>query len=190
MQVEIFCIGTEYRIPARKRPSFWKELITEVRTIYGGQITYASNWDNYDQITWWDAVDFIGIDSYFPLASGSHPSVEQIKEGWEPVKRDLAAFSLKWDKPILFTEYGFQSANGAAGPHWEVDKSSNNINEELQADAYEATFQSLQNVTWWKGGFFWKWHFTSNSSRWKGTEWTPQGKPAEQVIARWYQKIN
>ena len=189
MNVELFCIGTEYRIPAKERPQFWRSLIKQVREVYKGKITYASNWDNFQNITWWDEVDYIGVDAYFPLAEGRHPTVEEIKKGWQPIKQILSVFSEKWNKPILFTEYGFQSANGAAGSHWEVDKSESSANPQLQADAYEATFQALENEEWWAGGFFWKWHFTSRYGRWRGTEWTPQNKPAEEVIARWYAKI-
>ena len=188
LDVEMLCIGTEYRIPAKERPEFWKHLISQIREVYNGQITYASNWDNFENITWWDKVDFIGIDAYFPLAEGDHPSVAEIEKGWEPVKSKLSEFSRRWNKPILFTEYGFQSANGAAGKHWELDKSSTNINEELQADAYEATYRSLMDEPWFAGGFLWKWHFTSRHDRWRGTEWTPQNKPAEAVIAKWYGK--
>lgn len=190
MHVEMLCIGTEFRIPAKKRPEFWRSLIKQVREVYGGKITYASNWDNYENISWWDAADYIGIDAYFPLAEGNHPSIEQIKAGWGPIKKNLASFSKKWDKPILFTEYGFQSVNGATGRHWEVDKSEENMNLQLQADAYEATFQAFQDEGWWAGGFFWKWHFTTRHWGMRGTEWTPQEKPAEEVIARWYGKIH
>lgn len=188
MNVELFCIGTEYRIPAKERPEFWKSLIKEIKKVYKGKLTYASNWDNYENVSWWDELDYIGIDAYFPLVEEAQPSIEDIKEGWQPVRQKLASFSAKWNKPILFTEYGFQSANGAAGKHWEVDKSEGNVNEELQANAYEATFQVLENESWYAGGFFWKWHFTSRYGRWRGTEWTPQNKPAEEVIAKWYSK--
>lgn len=189
LNVEMLCIGTEYRQPAKERPAFWRELIKDIRKVYDGKITYASNWDNYENISWWDAVDYIGIDAYFPLAEGAHPTIAEIEEGWEPIKVELASFSAKWDKPILFTEYGFQSANGAAGKHWELDKSSENINEQLQADAYQATYQALMDENWFAGGFLWKWHFTyQGGGRWRGTEWTPQNKPAEKVIARWYGK--
>lgn len=185
---EMLCIGTEYRIPARERPEFWRNLIKEVRKRYSGKITYASNWDNYENITWWDAVDYIGIDAYFPLVDGSNPSMDEIVNGWQPIKQEMASFASKWNKQILFTEYGFQSVNGATGRHWEVDKSESNVNEELQANAYEATFRVFEDEAWYAGGFFWKWHFNSRNGRWRGTEWTPQNKPAEQVIARWYSK--
>jgi len=186
--VELFCVGTEYRIPAKERPRFWRNLIKQVRSVYRGKITYAANWDNYQNISWWDAVDYIGIDAYFPIVEGKQPSIEEIKKGWEPYRQSMESFSQQWDKPVLFTEFGFQSAHGAVGQHWEVDKSEENANPQLQADAYEATFQVFSDESWWAGGFFWKWHLTSRYGRWRGTEWTPQGKPAEQVIARWYGK--
>lgn len=189
MNVEILCIGTEYRTPAKERPKFWRGLIFDVREVYSGKITYASNWDNYENITWWDEVDYIGIDAYFPLVEGDNPSVEEIKEGWTPLAKNLSSFSEKWDKPILFTEYGFQSANGAAGKHWEIDQNDfENANEEIQANAYEATFQALEKENWYLGGFFWKWHFNLNKDRIRPTTWTPQNKKAEQVIAKWYGK--
>lgn len=187
--VEMLCIGTEYRIPAKERPEFWRGLIKNIREVYSGKLTYASNWDNYENITWWNELDYIGIDAYFPLVEGAHPTVKEIEEGWKPIKTKLSSFSHKWNKPILFTEYGFQSANGAAGKHWELDKSSENTNEQLQADAYEATYRALMKESWFAGGFLWKWHFTyTGGGRWRGTEWTPQNKPAEKVIARWYGK--
>lgn len=186
LDVELLCIGTEYRIPARERPDFWRKLIGEVRQIYSGKITYASNWDNFMNISWWDAVDYIGVDAYFPLVENVNPTAEQLVRGWKPIVDELEYFSEKWDKPILFTEYGFQSMDGAAGRHWELDNKEDPVNEELQANAYEATFQSFMNKSWYAGGFFWKWYFFQRSPERYTTDWTPQNKKAEKVIARWY----
>ncbi len=188
--VEMLCIGTEYRTPAKERPEFWIDLIRKIKKIYSGKITYASNWDNYMNITWWDHVDYIGIDSYFPLAEGDRPSLAEIKQGWIPLKSELELFSKKWDKPILFTEYGFQSVKGGAGKHWEVDKAIENADMEVQSRAYEATFESLWNEPWFAGGFLWKWHLTTRGAERNQTRFTPQGKPAETVIAKWYGKSN
>ncbi len=190
MNAEMICIGTEYRVAARKRSKFWRKLIQDIRKIYSGKITYAANWDNYKNITWWDALDYIGIDSYFPLTIGVDPSIKSIKIGWNPIKKELAKFSEKWNKQILFTEYGFQSMTGATGRHWEIEKNEKNVNLQLQANAYEATFQALENEDWWAGGFFWKWHFSNLKNDWVRHEWTPQNKPAEKIIAKWYEKLN
>jgi hypothetical protein len=184
----MLCIGTEYRTPAKERPEFWRSLTKKVRKQYTGKITYASNWDNYMNITWWDEVDYIGIDSYFPLADGDSPSLDEIKKGWVPLKKDLELFSERWEKPILFTEYGFQSVKGGAGKHWEVDKATENADMEIQSKAYEAKFQSLWDESWFAGGFLWKWHLTTRGAERNKTRFTPQGKPAEQIIAKWYGK--
>lgn len=186
--VEMYCIGTEYKIPSKDRPDFWRGLTKKIRKIYGGKITYAANWDNYANITWWDEMDYIGIDSYFPLANGDDPSIEEIKKGWQPIKKNLSLFAKKWNKPILFTEYGFQSVNGGAGRHWEVDKSSANTNMLIQSNAYQATFESVWNENWFSGGFLWKWHLTNTGNKRNLTRFTPQGKPAQQVISKWYKE--
>ena len=184
--VELFCVGTEYRMPARERPAFWRNLIAGVRKVYNGKITYASNWDNYNKIAWWDAVDYVGVDAYFPLTEEEDPGVEAIKAGWISLRSDLEAFSKKWGRKILFTEYGYQSANGGAGKHWEVDKSWENTNMDLQSDAYKALYESLWDEDWFSGGFLWKWHLTSWGAEANKTRFTPQGKPAEKIIAKWY----
>ncbi len=186
MNVEVFCIGTEYRIPARERPEFWRKLIGEVREVFKGKVTYASNWDNYMNISWWDAVDYIGIDAYFPLTENLNPTTDQLVRGWKPIVKELESFSGKWEKPILFTEYGFQSMDGAAGRHWELNKEQALVNEDLQANAYEATFQVFMDKDWYAGGFFWKWYFMQRSPDRYTTDWTPQSKKAEQIIAKWY----
>jgi len=41
---EMYCIGTELEAFVTARPSFWKNLIKEVRKVYSGEITYAANW--------------------------------------------------------------------------------------------------------------------------------------------------
>ena len=188
MGVELFCIGTEYRYPAKERSQFWKALIREVKKVYDGPLTYASNWDNFMNISWWDEVDYIGVDSYFPLAEGDNPSLDEIKNGWAPMKEELKELASKWNRPVLFTEYGFQSVNGGAGKHWEVDKSSQNVNMEVQKTAYEATFESVWDEPWFVGGFLWKWHLTTRGAEHNVTRFTPQGKPAEKIIAEWYLK--
>ena len=71
--VEMICIGTEYRIPARERPEYWKQLIREIKEVYKGEITYAANWDNYENISWWNQLDYIGIDAYFPIVNSQNP---------------------------------------------------------------------------------------------------------------------
>jgi len=58
-KVEAFCVGTEYKIAALEREPFWRDLIIKIRDIYDGQLTYAANWDHYQNIPFWDELDFM-----------------------------------------------------------------------------------------------------------------------------------
>ncbi len=182
LQADMFCIGTEFRIGAVKREAFWRKLITEVRDIYDGPVTYASNWDNYQNVKFWDQLDYIGVDAYFPVTDSPEPSMSELEQGWQEEMGRLEKFSKKYKKPILFTEYGYQSLKGAAGKHWEIDKSHHYIDMEVQANAYQALFNVFWDQKWFAGGFFWKWHLREDVGGPGNPNFTPQGKLAEEVI--------
>ena len=78
----MFCIGTEQGSSVKESPEYWLYLIEEVRKIYHGKITYAGNWDNYKNCTFWNKLDYIGIDAYFPVTNAANPNSQQLSEGW------------------------------------------------------------------------------------------------------------
>ncbi|MEM6723389.1 MAG: hypothetical protein AAF598_05080, partial [Bacteroidota bacterium] len=47
--------------------STWRTIIRSARQHYTGELTLAANFDNYREISFWDELDFIGINAYFPL---------------------------------------------------------------------------------------------------------------------------
>jgi len=47
----------------------WRNLVWEVRTVFSGRVTYAANFDEYTDVTWWPYLDVMGINAYFPLRS-------------------------------------------------------------------------------------------------------------------------
>ncbi len=184
-KVALFCIGTEFRLVASNNPDFWISLISKVRKVYSGKITYASNWDNYDKVKFWSYLDVMGIDAYFPLSDKIKPSVEELESAWLPVVNKLQAHSTQWQKPILFTEFGYRNIQKAAGKHWEF-KDSDPVSMSEQANGYTALFNSLWSQDWFLGGFLWKWHLKPNSGGPTDNKFTPQGKEAENVIRKHY----
>ena len=192
MQVDLFCIGTEIRHSTEKRPQFWRDLIDEIKTVYQGKLTYAPNWDDYDKVTFWDKLDYIGTDAYFPLLPDKTPSVCQLKEAWKPTFNKLKAYAKKWDKPMLFTEFGYMSMDGCAHKTWELEKNRGtvNANEVAQANAIQALLETFGQEDWWAGGFQWKWYPSEHSAMGEGKQakdYTPQGKQTEQVLKIMYQ---
>lgn len=187
LDVELLCLGTEYRIAARKRPDFWRGLSDSIRRFYEGQLTYAANWDNFDSIAFWDALDFAGIDAYFPLTAQEKPTAAQLDSAWGPHWRRLVALHQRTGKPVLFTEYGYLSAAGALREPWESAGRGVRVDMALQQKGLEALYRNFWPQEWFAGGFLWKWHATY---RVRGgpsdAGYTPQNKPALETIRYWY----
>lgn len=184
LQVDLFCLGTEYRKAVVERPQFWEDLIDKVKVVFDGNITYAANWDEYEDVGFWDKMDYIGVDAYFPLTETATPLIEELVSAWKPIKSDLKAMSDSLQKPMLFTEYGYRSVDGAAGQQWDLDGRA--YNPQAQRKAYLAFFESFWNEEWVAGGFFWKWHFAGRAGGEEDKRYTPQGKPALKIIENTY----
>ena len=190
--VEMICIGTEFRISTKKRTKFWNELISEIRKKYDGKLVYSANWDDYENISFWKDLDYIGLSAYFPLSDFDTPNKLFLSLKWKSVVKRLKRYSAKMKKPILFTEYGYLSVDGAAGKTWELEKDINNltVNERAQANAYEALFDSFWKEDFWAGGFLWKWFPNGYGHEgYPEKDYTPQNKEAALIIEKWYSKI-
>jgi hypothetical protein len=187
--VEILCIGTEIKQSVIQRPHYWNQLIRKIRQRYHGLITYAANWDEYTAIKFWPALDFIGIDAYFPLSDLSTPKVTDLMHPWEQVLKELEKTHKKYKKKILFTEYGYLSVDGAAGKTWELESKLPllSYNEDAQANSIQALIECCKQKSFWAGGFLWKWYPDIHLAK-KGMakDHTPQGKLAEKVLRNLY----
>jgi hypothetical protein len=190
--IDMFCIGTEYKVAVIKREKFWRTLIAKVRENYCGQIIYSANWDSFESVPIWDALDYVGISSYFPLTEAKTPSNYELGKAWKPITRKLNKFSRRNNKKIIFTEYGYLSVDHCADKSWELEKKikSLDINETGQANALSALYEHCSKEEFWAGGFLWKWFPNMQGHEgYPDKDYTPQGKLAEDVITEWYGKI-
>lgn len=190
-QAEMLCIGTEFKICATKHPDKWRGLIAEIRKRYSGPLVYASNWDEFEEITFWDALDYIGVNAYFPLHDSKTPDVKTLKKSWQKPLQKMKDIACRYDRPIIFTEYGYLSVDGCAHKTWELEKKVNSldINEQAQANALQALMETFWDENWWAGGFMWKWFPNiENRKEFPKWEYTTQGKQAELVMKTWYGK--
>ncbi|MEM1119313.1 MAG: hypothetical protein AAGJ18_02630 [Bacteroidota bacterium] len=185
-EVDLFAIGTELKKSAWKRPEFWRQLIQKVRAIYQGPITYAANWDEYQKITFWDELDYIGVDTYFPVSRKATPDLKSTLKNWRPIKKQLKKFSKSVDRPILLTEFGYRNVNYAGKRPWTHDKVPAVVNNQAQANLYAAFFQTFWEEPWVVGGFAWKWF--AEPKRQGNTSFSVRGKPALKMVQEWYGK--
>ena len=187
---EVLVIGTELSNPVRKRPDWWRSLIRDIRSIYTGKLTYGANWyEDYLVVPFWDALDMIGVQAYFPVSKAEDPDLETIKESWQKVAEDLRALSYRESMPILFTELGYRSVSYAAAEPWRWPSRDETAPADvrLQADLFRGFFESIWDRPWFSGAIIWKVYPASNlPSENHALDFTPQGKPAEEVIRRWF----
>lgn len=187
--VETFCIGTELYSFVTARPKFWKELMNDICKVYKGELVYAENWDKVDKIDIWKHTDFIGVDAYFPLSEKVSPTEEEISKGWQNHKKMLSELSSKYEKPILFTEYGYRNIDYALKEPWNSNRDILGTNHGLQARALKILYEEFWTQDWFGGGYIWKWHQYETSGGLENNRFTPQNKPAENIVKEYYQKI-
>lgn len=187
-----FCIGTELETTVKQKPEKWKALIQKARAIYSGKITYAANWNQeYEEVPFWDKLDYIGIQAYFPLSDGPNPTVEELEASWRPFLDEIEAVSNTFDKPVLFTEMGYRSLKGTSQTPWEWAGFSHlflRISKEEQYRCYEAFFNTVWQEPWFHGLHIWEWQGRMDDG--DNTSFSVQYKPALNLIARRFLEAN
>jgi hypothetical protein len=182
---EALAVGTELG-KTTARTADWKRIVARVRDVYHGKLTYCANWNlEPEQIDFWDDLDFIGVQAYYPLATVDRPSKKQIEASWTPVVAKLEALAKRTGKPIVFTEIGFKSHEGSLKEPWQWE-TNGAVDLDLQRDAYTAMFEMFWKRSWFGGSFVWKWHPNPRSRSRDDRDFTPQGKPALSVIKAYY----
>lgn len=185
-KVELFSIGTEWGKFAETRPKYWKQLIKDIRAVYSGELIYAANWDDYQKVSFWSDLDYIGIDSYFPLSLEANPKMSELINSWKTIMPLLEQYSSSQKKKIVFTEFGFKSTTQSTISPWE-HKDDGTYSEKVQDLAFKSFFQTIWNKPWFKGGFIWKWYHDHEHAGGRGdTDFTPQNKLAQQTITKYF----
>lgn len=182
-QVEMFSVGYEMRA-TEPEAEHWRAIIQKVREVYQGPLTYSSLPNEEADITWWDAVDFIGVDGYYNLSNSANPSETELKKGWVPYLNNLKQLSQKYNKSVILTEIGYPSTvSAAADPgNWM----HGTIDLELQARLYKVLFEVIRENSWIRGVFIWAWDETPYQGGTCDFEHTPKGKPAENVMREFF----
>jgi hypothetical protein len=179
---DIFCLGTEMAQVSRAPilASQWRALAEEVRSIYPGPLTYASHTSEVEGVPFWDSLDYIGVDGYYPIA------------GLSAALNSLERLSARWNRPVIFSEAGFASSSYALTEPWRpgpTQAAPDSVRLDLQAEAWRTLLAELWRRDFIWGVYAWKWH---PNAEWGGTtnaDHTPQGKPALDIICRFYQKL-
>jgi hypothetical protein len=147
-------------------------------------LTYAANWDEVFQVQFWDQLDMIGVDAYYPLSQeGEVPTADSLAAAWKPNVDGLEALSRQWGVPVLLTEIGYPSQRGSTAHPWEV-RVGDPPDQDIQALAYQAAYDAFEGRSWLRGILWWSWRADPKPAEDMATEYTPEGKKAEDTFSR------
>ena len=186
--VEQFCVGAELTATA-ERAGDWRDVIAAVRAVYGGNLVYAANWYVEDLlVNWWDALDYIGIDAYYPLVSPGNldPTLAELEDGWAPYVSRMADLADIYGKHVILTEIGYRSLDGTCGnPYlYQIGGAPDRAEQQL---AYQAAFESFFAQPWFAGMYWWVWETDPlQGSPYDDLNYTPHHKAAERTLRTWY----
>lgn len=191
VNAEIFCIGTELELFVKFRPGFWSQLIEKIKSRYTGKLTYAANWNEFAKTPFWNQLDYIGIDAYFPVSGKKTPTYEDCLKGWKAHKPTIKRLSEQNNKPVLFTEYGYRSVDYSGRKPWVSDRAMKEVNLEAQVNTTKALFDTFWKEDWFAGGFIWKWFIKHDEvGGHDNPMFTPQNKPVEAILSETYAEFN
>jgi hypothetical protein len=192
--VEMICVGTELAsMSGAANAGQWSTLIARIRSRYAGQLTYAANGvepaDEFTSVSFWPQLDLIGADVYTPLTNKTNPTRAELAAGWRRNKDGhdmVAAFQnvqRSYGKPLIFTEIGYRSADGANRAPWDWE-ATGAADPGEQADCFAAMYDVWsREASWMKGPFWWAWDVDPPPAG--DTGYNPRGKPAEDVLRQW-----
>jgi hypothetical protein len=165
----------------------WRKIIAAVRRVYHGALTYSANWDHYEAVSFFDALDYAGVTGYFELAEKEKaleedPPIEQLVHSWREYHRRLMRWQHRIGKPILITEVGYLSQRGAAARPWN-EGANEALDLDLQRRCYEAFRRVWDGEERLAGAYFWNWFGWGGP---KSKEYTPRSKPAAREVGAWY----
>ncbi len=176
VHADIFCVGGEF-VHLSTDTAAWRHVIARVRKLYPGPLTYAANFGGeFGHIKFWDALDYLGLQEYYPLPANLSTA---------SVVAQVEAVEDKFHKPVIFTEVGFPSRPGANQKPWN-DSGRATVDLALQARCYEAIFRAFYRQPWFEGMYWWK-VGTNGEGGPHDSSLTPWGKPAMAVMKKWYE---
>lgn len=172
----MFIVGCEM-VQTDRREHEWRRLVSDVREVYNGIITY--NCDKYQEsnVKWWDAVDVISSSGYYPIDDWDN-QLDRIEEVIKP-----------YNKPFFFAEAGCPSRTGSSfiPNDWGL---AGDVNLEEQEKFYQVMFEKTKARSWVRGFGLWDWktllHDIEDASTNK--DYAVYGKPAEKIINNFYKK--
>lgn len=184
-EVESLTIGAELNA-LQVQTARWRDLARAVRDEagYRGLVGYQVNFNAIDSVAWADAIDYLAIAAYWPLAADRDAPLAELSASWARIAPLLAAAQRRHPRlSIEFGEIGYASQPYAAVlPYsWKSDRRHRQSLQE-QLRCYQALERFLATQPVVAGVHI----FASTQEDFdpRSIGYTPFGKPAGEVMTR------
>jgi len=132
MHADIFCVGVEFVQMSRYEVE-WRKLIARARQLYKGPLVYgATQGPEFEGIRFWDALDYIGLNNYYPLPDDLSTAA---------VVKKVELVQQKFKKPVIFPEAGFPSLKDPHREPWSEAPRALSVDD--QARCYGAVLRAF-----------------------------------------------
>jgi hypothetical protein len=186
-QVEMLSVGVELKRMTQYDWN-WHALIERVQKRgYKGKLTYAALHNNYYNVRFWDALDFIGIDAYFGATKNSDAGLDEIMAGYSAWANRIEQYVVTQDKEVIFTEVGFNNQDGVNCRPWYWSGNPASLDNIEQAACYHAVLEVFPRREWMAGMFWWEWSVGGPPAA-DAPHYSPQSKLAVQILKAYLTK--
>ena len=170
---EMFMVGCELVMTERKE-AYWRELVSKVRKVYDGLITY--NTDKYQEaeVKWWDCVDVISSSGYYPQS--------EWEENLDRIKKVVGYYK----KPFFFAECGCMCVKGCqeVPNDWTFE---GEIDLSIQENYFKCMFETSKQYPWIEGFGIWDWNSNTSKEFPDTRGYSVFRKPSAKVIKEFYE---
>src|SRR5579863_1664917 len=175
IHADVLVVGGEFN-HLTQYDADWRRLIARTRQLYPGPLVYAANFgEEFETIRFWDALDYIGLQEYYSLPDDLSAA---------SVVTKVESVQARFAKPVVFTEAGFPASAAPNRQPWD-DHGRGSAAPDAQARCYDSILSVFYAQPWFEGVYWWKVGTDGGGGR-QDSSLTPWGKPAMDVVKRWY----
>lgn len=176
----------------------WKGVIAAVRTIAPSVKLTTDNYTDAPEYDWYGDLDYLGAKWWEPLATTDKaPVAEMYATATNTLTTRFKPISERFgNKPFIFSEVAYYSANTSAMQHYQVFSpeisdftaavAASTSDYDEQARAYQATLMAFANTPWVQGCYSFGYAYFDFDS--KG--YSIRGKTAEEIMSQIYRQLN
>ncbi|MCC8537093.1 glycosidase-like protein [Xanthomonas axonopodis pv. poinsettiicola] len=176
---EALVVGTELR-KLQDAPQ-WPGLVAAVREVYRGKLLYVADGMEYaERFRYWSLFDAVGTSLYPRLSEAAKARTQEMNAA----AQRLQQLGQRVGKPVWVAELGLRSARGSLAAPWESpEQRTAAVDTRLQLQVLQQ-WRTVLQAHGMDGIALWCWYTDPTAGGPGDSDFTVQGKPAQQVLAR------